>query len=39
LIFSADFGVEKGIRLDGMNEAEILKALEDLVKAGAALKF
>lgn len=33
-----DFGVEKGIRLDGMNEAQISKALEDLVKAGAALR-
>ncbi|KAL2892392.1 NADH dehydrogenase [ubiquinone] 1 alpha subcomplex subunit 2 [Bienertia sinuspersici] len=33
-----DFGVEKGIRLDGMKEGQISKALEDLVKAGEALK-
>ncbi|XP_021756243.1 NADH dehydrogenase [ubiquinone] 1 alpha subcomplex subunit 2-like [Chenopodium quinoa] len=33
-----DFGVEKGVRLDGMNEGQISKALEDLVKAGEALK-
>lgn len=33
-----DFGVEKGIRLEGLSEAQISKALEDLVKAGEALK-
>ncbi|KAJ4720377.1 NADH dehydrogenase [ubiquinone] 1 alpha subcomplex subunit 2-like [Melia azedarach] len=33
-----DMGVEKGIRLEGLNEAQISKALEDLVKAGEALK-
>ncbi|KAK2448542.1 NADH dehydrogenase [ubiquinone] 1 alpha subcomplex subunit [Trifolium repens] len=29
-----DLGVEKGIKLEGMTEPQILKALEDLVKAG-----
>lgn len=33
-----DMGVEKGIGLDGLNEAQIAKALEDLVRAGEALK-
>ncbi|KAK9749277.1 hypothetical protein RND81_02G114700 [Saponaria officinalis] len=33
-----DFGVERGVRLDGMNEGQISKAIEDLVKAGEALK-
>ena len=33
-----DYGVEKGVRLDGMNEAQISKALEDLVKAGGGVK-
>ncbi|KAG2702916.1 hypothetical protein I3843_06G106400 [Carya illinoinensis] len=33
-----DMGVERGIRLEGLNEAQILKALEDLVKVGASLK-
>ncbi|XP_012088667.1 NADH dehydrogenase [ubiquinone] 1 alpha subcomplex subunit 2 [Jatropha curcas] len=33
-----DMGVERGIRLQGLTEAQILKALEDLVKVGAALK-
>ncbi|XP_052190317.1 NADH dehydrogenase [ubiquinone] 1 alpha subcomplex subunit 2 [Diospyros lotus] len=33
-----DMGVERGIRLEGMTEAQILKALEDLGKVGAALK-
>lgn len=33
-----DFGVERGIRLDGMTEDQISKALEDLAKVGAALK-
>ncbi|XP_050222970.1 NADH dehydrogenase [ubiquinone] 1 alpha subcomplex subunit 2 [Mercurialis annua] len=33
-----DMGVERGIRLEGLSEAQISKALEDLVKAGAALK-
>ncbi|MBA0767561.1 hypothetical protein Gotri_016432 [Gossypium trilobum] len=31
-------GVERGIRLEGLTEPQILKALEDLVKAGASLK-
>ncbi|KAG4129781.1 hypothetical protein ERO13_D09G102100v2 [Gossypium hirsutum] len=29
-----DMGVERGIRLEGLTEPQILKALEDLVKAG-----
>lgn len=29
-------GVERGVRLEGLSEAQISKALEDLVKAGAA---
>ncbi|KAI4356368.1 hypothetical protein L6164_000397 [Bauhinia variegata] len=33
-----DFGVEKGIPLDGLTETQISKALEDLVKAGESLK-
>ncbi|KAK7304519.1 hypothetical protein VNO77_42400 [Canavalia gladiata] len=33
-----DFGVEKGIKLRGLTETQILKALEDLVKAGESLK-
>ncbi|KAI5666083.1 hypothetical protein M9H77_15936 [Catharanthus roseus] len=33
-----DMGVERGIRLEGMTEEQISKALEDLVKVGAALK-
>ncbi|KAM7496580.1 hypothetical protein LguiA_020994 [Lonicera macranthoides] len=33
-----DMGVERGIRLEGMKEPQILKALEDLVKVGASLK-
>ncbi|KAL4286358.1 hypothetical protein AHAS_Ahas19G0078200 [Arachis hypogaea] len=33
-----DFGVEKGIKLEGLSEAQISKALEDLVKAGESLK-
>ncbi|KAL9228978.1 hypothetical protein vseg_004500 [Gypsophila vaccaria] len=33
-----DFGVEKGVRLDGMNEGQISNALEDLVKVGNSLK-
>ncbi|CAI9108044.1 OLC1v1007555C1 [Oldenlandia corymbosa var. corymbosa] len=33
-----DMGVERGIRLEGMSEAQISKALEDLVKVGEALK-
>ncbi|XP_050236656.1 NADH dehydrogenase [ubiquinone] 1 alpha subcomplex subunit 2-like [Mercurialis annua] len=33
-----DMGVERGIRLEGLSEAQISKALEDLVKAGASLK-
>ncbi|KAK5803662.1 hypothetical protein PVK06_031310 [Gossypium arboreum] len=35
---NADMGVERGIRLEGLTEPQILKALEDLVKAGASLK-
>lgn len=31
-------GMERGIRLEGLNEEQISKALEDLNKAGAALK-
>lgn len=31
-------GVERGIRLEGMTEEQISKALEDLIKVGAALK-
>lgn len=33
-----DMGVEKGVQLEGMSEGQILKALEDLVKAGAPVK-
>ncbi|MBA0873875.1 hypothetical protein Goshw_008575, partial [Gossypium schwendimanii] len=33
-----DMGVEKGIRLEGLSEPQILKALEDLAKAGASTK-
>ncbi|XP_074279951.1 NADH dehydrogenase [ubiquinone] 1 alpha subcomplex subunit 2 [Silene latifolia] len=33
-----DYGVERGVRLDGMNGGQISKALEDLVVAGEALK-
>ncbi|KAH7845282.1 hypothetical protein Vadar_000308 [Vaccinium darrowii] len=33
-----DMGVERGIRLEGMTEPQILKSLEELVKVGAALK-
>ncbi|PWA95148.1 NADH dehydrogenase [Artemisia annua] len=31
-----DMGVERGIRLEGMTETQISKALEDLVKVGAS---
>lgn len=31
-------GVERGIRLEGMTEQQIAKAIEDLVKMGAGLK-
>ncbi|KAG5066874.1 hypothetical protein JHK86_010605 [Glycine max] len=31
-------GVEKGIKLEGLSEAQIFKALEDLVKAGQSMK-
>lgn len=34
----ADKGVEMGVQLEGMSEAQISKVLEDLVKAGAGLK-
>lgn len=37
-IFILDLGVERGIKLEGMTEPQILKALEDLVKAGQSLK-
>ncbi|KAL3599325.1 hypothetical protein D5086_007243 [Populus alba] len=37
--FYADFGVERGVRLEGLSEAQISKALEELGKAGASLKF
>ncbi|KAL7153708.1 hypothetical protein ABFS83_04G186600 [Erythranthe nasuta] len=30
-----DMGVERGIRLEGLNEEQISKALEDLSKGGA----
>ncbi|GAB4837886.1 hypothetical protein Ancab_027411 [Ancistrocladus abbreviatus] len=33
-----DMGVERGVRLEGMTEEQIFKALEDLFKTGAALK-
>ncbi|KAJ8551418.1 hypothetical protein K7X08_000788 [Anisodus acutangulus] len=33
-----DLGVERGIRLEGLTEEQISKALEDLVKVGASLK-
>ncbi|KAJ7979700.1 NADH dehydrogenase [ubiquinone] 1 alpha subcomplex subunit 2-like [Quillaja saponaria] len=33
-----DLGVERGIRLEGFTETQILKALEDLVKVGESLK-
>ena len=36
--FTTDMGVERGIRLEGLTEPQILKALEDLVKAGASIK-
>ncbi|KAK3001451.1 hypothetical protein RJ639_020456 [Escallonia herrerae] len=33
-----DRGLERGVRLEGMSEAQISKALEELVKVGASLK-
>lgn len=33
-----DMGLERGIRLEGMTEARISQALEELVKVGASLK-
>uniref|UniRef100_A0A2P2K0V5 Ribosomal protein/NADH dehydrogenase domain-containing protein n=1 Tax=Rhizophora mucronata TaxID=61149 RepID=A0A2P2K0V5_RHIMU len=33
-----DMGFERGIRLEGLNEEQISKALEELTKVGAALK-
>ncbi|XP_011004324.1 PREDICTED: NADH dehydrogenase [ubiquinone] 1 alpha subcomplex subunit 2-like isoform X1 [Populus euphratica] len=33
-----DFGVERGFRLEGLSEAQISKALEELGKVGASLK-
>ncbi|MBA0615442.1 hypothetical protein Godav_015579, partial [Gossypium davidsonii] len=32
-------GVERGIRLEGLTEPQILKALEDLVKAEQFVSF
>lgn len=31
-----DMGIERVARLEGLSEAQILKALEDLVKVGAS---
>lgn len=31
-------GVERSVRLEGLSEEQILKALEDLGKVGASLK-
>lgn len=36
--YKTDMGVERGVRLEGLSEAQISKALEDLVKVGASLK-
>ncbi|XP_013619128.1 PREDICTED: NADH dehydrogenase [ubiquinone] 1 alpha subcomplex subunit 2-like isoform X1 [Brassica oleracea var. oleracea] len=33
-----DMGAERCVNLDGMSESQILKSLEDLVKAGGATK-
>ncbi|KAL7618789.1 NADH dehydrogenase [ubiquinone] 1 alpha subcomplex subunit 2 [Lactuca sativa] len=33
-----DMGVERGIRLEGMSEDQISKALQDLAKGGSSLK-
>ncbi|KAA8532259.1 hypothetical protein F0562_032292 [Nyssa sinensis] len=33
-----DMGVERGIRLEGLTEVQISKAVEELVKVGATLK-
>merc|ERR1712034_102445 len=33
-----DMGVERGIRLEGLTEEQISKAVEELVKVGASLK-
>ncbi|KAG6788058.1 hypothetical protein POTOM_004111 [Populus tomentosa] len=33
-----DFGVERGVRLEGLSEVQISKALEELGKVGASLK-
>ncbi|XP_057969941.1 NADH dehydrogenase [ubiquinone] 1 alpha subcomplex subunit 2 [Malania oleifera] len=33
-----DMGVERSIRLEGMTETQISRAIEELVKVGAALK-
>ncbi|KAI7738832.1 hypothetical protein M8C21_011713 [Ambrosia artemisiifolia] len=33
-----DMGVERGIRLEGMSETQISKAVGDLAKGGASLK-
>lgn len=33
-----DMGVERGVRLEGMSEEQISKALEELNKVGASLK-
>ncbi|CAN6560575.1 hypothetical protein FF1_030445 [Malus domestica] len=33
-----DMGVERGVRLEGLTEPQISKALEELVKVGESLK-
>ncbi|XP_004294442.1 PREDICTED: NADH dehydrogenase [ubiquinone] 1 alpha subcomplex subunit 2 [Fragaria vesca subsp. vesca] len=33
-----DLGVERGVRLEGLTEQQISKALQDLVKVGESLK-
>ena len=38
VFLGTDMGVERCVRLDGLTEAQITKKLEELVKAGAALK-
>lgn len=37
-VYHTDMGVERSVRLEGLSEAQILKALEDLGKVGASLK-
>lgn len=38
VFLGTDMGVERCVHLDGLTEAQISKKLEELVKAGAALK-